>query len=79
MKEHKSQLLAQAISHNESEAIKINPDDIIVESSYSGPILHTIDDVTSDWIVSMMKWQKEQKNIHKKYATMIIIKAMEIF
>jgi len=26
-----------------------------------------------------MKWQKEQKNIHKKYAIMIIQKATELF
>jgi serine/threonine-protein phosphatase 5 len=27
----------------------------------------------------MMEWQKKQKNIHRKYATMIVLRATELF
>lgn len=57
----------------------INTDEITVESSYRGPSLNNIDEVTSDWVKSLMEWQKDQKKLHKKFATMIIQKASEIF
>lgn len=57
----------------------INTDEITVESSYRGPSLNNIDEVTSDWVKSLMEWQKDQKILHKKFATMIIQKASEIF
>lgn len=50
-----------------------------MESSYAGPRLESIDDVTPEWVVSLMEWQRDQKKLHKKYATMIIQKACEIF
>jgi serine/threonine-protein phosphatase 5 len=50
-----------------------------VESSYTGPRLDNIDDVTPEWVVSVMEWQRERKTLHKKYATMIIQKATELF
>ena len=49
-----------------------------MESSYAGPRLESIDDVTPEWVVSLMEWQRDQKKLHKKYATMIIQKACEI-
>lgn len=50
-----------------------------MESSYTGPRLDNIDDVTPEWVVSVMEWQRERKTLHKKYATMIIQKATELF
>ena len=57
----------------------MNENDIAVEASYSGPKLNSIDDVTPEWIQKMMDWQRDGKNIHKKYAVMIINKASELF
>ena len=57
----------------------VDAEQIAVESSYSGPRLESIDDVTPEWVVSLMEWQRDQKKLHKKYATMIIQKACEIF
>ena len=45
---------------------------IFVEASYTGPKLETIDDVTPEWVVSLMEYQRDRKVLHKKYATMII-------
>lgn len=42
-------------------------------------MLNSIDDVTPEWIQKMMDWQRNGKNIHKKYAVMIINKASELF
>ena len=50
----------------------VDAEQIAVESSYSGPRLESIDDVTPEWVVSLMEWQRDQKKLHKKYATMII-------
>lgn len=79
LKEYKAQKLSQALSYDDNKKISVDVNDIFVEKSYAGPRLDSIDDISSDWIVAMMKWQKEQKQIHRKYATMIIQKACEIF
>ena len=55
------------------------PDEIFVESSYNGPKLESIDEITAEWITSVMDLQRDQKKLHKKYVTMIIAKATEIF
>jgi len=64
---------------SEDTVDKINPDEIVVESSYTGPRLESIDEVTPEWVRDMMDWQKDQKRLHKKYATMLINKATELF
>lgn len=64
---------------SDDSVVGINPDEIVVESSYAGPRLESIDEVTPEWVKSMMDWQKDQKRLHKKYATMIINKATELF
>lgn len=78
LKEFKYQQLALAIV-SEDTVDKINPDEIVVESSYTGPRLESIDEVTPEWVRDMMDWQKDQKRLHKKYATMLINKATELF
>lgn len=55
LKAHKEQLLSQAIVHEEGK-IMIDAESINVESSYSGPKLDSIDDVTPEWVVSLMEW-----------------------
>ena len=79
LKEHKAQLLSQAIVHDSNEKIVVDVRDINVESSYAGPKLESIDDVTPEWVVSLMNYQRDQKVLHKKYASMIIQKATELF
>lgn len=59
--------------------MNINVDDIFVEPSYTGPKLEKIEDLTAEWVVEMMDYYKNQKILHKKYATMIIVKCREIF
>jgi len=50
----------------------VDTGDIVVEASYSGPKLETIEDVTPEWIQNVMDHFRDQKKLHKKYATMII-------
>lgn len=57
----------------------MNLDDIIVESTYTGPKLDKIEDLTSEWVVEMMGYIKSGKVLHKKYAFMIIVKCREIY
>ena len=64
--------------HEEAKVV-VDPESIFVEDSYTGPRLETIDDVTAEWCVSLMEHQRDRKVLHKKYATMIIEKATEIF
>ena len=71
LKAHKEQLLAAAIEYKD-ERVEVNVDDIVVESSYTGPKLDSLADITPEWVVSLMEWQKDQKTLHRKYATMII-------
>ena len=78
LRAHKEQLLAQAIVHEEGK-IEVDTDTIAVESSYTGPRLESIDDISPEWVVSLMEHQRDRKVLHKKYATMIIQRATEIF
>ena len=71
LRAHKEQLLAQAIVHEEGK-IEVDTNNMAVESSYTGPRLESIDDITPEWVVSLMEHQRDRKVLHKKYATMII-------
>ena len=51
----------------------------MVDDSYKGPRFESTDDITSEWVESLIEWQKGQKSLHRKYATLIIQKATEIF
>ena len=55
LKAHKSQLLAQAIVHEEAMVV-VDPESVYVEDSYTGPRLESIDDVTPEWVVSVMEY-----------------------
>lgn len=71
-------MFAAAIMGDDIKLI-VDTDDIFVEASYTGPKLNSCDDITSEWIVKCMDWHKDQKKLHRKYATMIIQKAHEVF
>ena len=45
----------KALNYDDSK-VKINPDEIAVEASYSGPKIEKIEDINSDWIKSVMQW-----------------------
>lgn len=82
LKEYKSEQLAKALSYDDASKTVINAEDIAVEAAYTGPKLDEekkTASIDSEWVVSLMNWQKDQKTLHKKYATMIIQKASEIF
>jgi serine/threonine-protein phosphatase 5 len=67
------------LGYNDSRVI-INIEDIHVEDSYDGPRLEkSTSEIDSKWVQSLMKYQKERKVLHKKYACMIINKAKEIY
>lgn len=57
----------------------VDASQIFVEDSYTGPRLETIDDVTPEWVVSLMEYQRDRKVLHKKFATMIIQHATNLF
>ena len=67
MKAFKEAELAKAIFFEEKR-IEVNVEDIVVEDSYTGPKLESIDDVNADWVVSLMEHYKDQKKLHKKFA-----------
>lgn len=71
-------MFAAAIVSEEAKLV-IDTDDIFVEASYGGPTLSSADDITSEWIQNCMDWHKDQKKLHRKFATMIINKATEVF
>lgn len=78
LKAHREAELAKAIYFEEKKVV-VDVGEIEVEASYKGPRLETIDDCTPEWVQTVIEWQKDQKVLHKKYATMIIQKATEIF
>ena len=45
LKAHKEQLLAAAIEYKD-ERVEVNVDDIVVETSYTGPKFESVSDIT---------------------------------
>lgn len=78
VKEHKLRMLQKAI-FVEDIKVEVNIEDIPVESSYAGPRLDKIEDLTPEWVVKLMEWQQDQKTLHLKYASMIILKARDLY
>ncbi len=77
LKEHKAREFAKCIEKDDIKVV-VNLEDIQVEASYAGPKLETIDDLNSEWVISMMEWMKSGKVLHKKYAYMILVKCRSI-
>jgi len=72
MKEHRLRELQKCLGYAE-EKVVINVDDINVEKSYTGPSFEkNTDEITPEWCVSLMQWQKDRKILHKKYTVMLI-------
>lgn len=77
-KEYRLQQLSQAILADDVK-IEVKLDDIVVEPSYGGPRLENADEISPEWVSSLMEWQKGQKKLHRKYATILIVRATELF
>mmetsp|Transcript_8651 Transcript_8651/g.13417 ORF Transcript_8651/g.13417 Transcript_8651/m.13417 type:complete len:211 (+) Transcript_8651:659-1291(+) len=78
LKEFKEREFQKCLGY-EDQRVNVNVDNIMVESSYDGPRLEkSTDEIDSDWVVKLMAHQKAQKNLHKKYVSMIIVKAREL-
>jgi serine/threonine-protein phosphatase 5 len=61
------------------EQVNINSfNEMIVPSTYTGPTLTDADNVTAEWVISMMDWMSDQKILYKKYCWMLLLKAKEI-
>lgn len=56
----------------EEKKIEIDPEDIIVEDSYTGPKITAREDINSEWCIELMNWMKEEKKLHKKYVVMLL-------
>jgi serine/threonine-protein phosphatase 5 len=78
MKQHKLKVLSAAI-FVEDKKVEVNVADIVVESSYTGPKFDKVEEIDSAWVESLLEWQKDNKNLHLKYASMIILKARDLF
>lgn len=70
-KEFSLQQFAAAIVSEEKKFV-MNAEDMEVEASYSGPKFDSTEEITSEWIINCMDHFRDQKKLHKKYATMII-------
>jgi len=69
-----------AISLDESKgsiADSLSVDDIVVEPKYEGP--HLKGSVTLEFVQQLMDHFKNRKNLHKKYAYMILVQARQYF
>lgn len=79
LKQHKLRELVKCLSYDAAKVV-VNVEDMVVEASYNGPKLENgIQELNREWVIEMLDYIKQQKVLHKKYATMIINKASELF
>jgi hypothetical protein len=57
MKEFKLREFAKCIGYDDKK-VEINTEDIVVESSYTGPKLDDADEINAEWVVKMMDYFK---------------------
>lgn len=53
-------------------------DDIHVDASYDGPVYNRGDKVDAAWVTSLLEYQRQQKNIHVRYAFNMVLDVLEI-
>ena len=56
----------------EEKKIELNPDDFREDPNYEGPKIASVEDIDSEWCVSLMNWLKNGKQLHGKYLAMIL-------
>lgn len=59
LKEFKSIEFAKCIETDDKTKIAVNLEEMVVESSYTGPRLESIDELNAEWVVKMMDYQKD--------------------
>jgi len=79
LKEHKLKEFAKCLGYDNTK-VEVNVEDMQVEDTYTGPRLDNgIEDLNSEWVLKLLDYMKDGKVLHKKYATMIILKARDLF
>ena len=58
MKAHKEQLLAAAIQYSDTK-VEVDVKEIHVDASYKGPRFESTDEITAEWVESLIEWQKD--------------------
>ena len=51
---------------------KITEESVVVESTYQGPVLDDIKDLTQEWVTNLINYLKDEKKLHKKYVIKLI-------
>ena len=62
----------------EEQKVEIDPEDIIVEESYTGPVCEKAEDVNAEWVVNLMNHFKDEKKLHKKYVVKLLLFLIDI-
>jgi serine/threonine-protein phosphatase 5 len=79
MKEHKLREFAKCIGYDDKK-IEVDVEHMVVEDSYTGPKLENgIEELNAEWVEKLIEYLKDGKVLHKKYATLIILKARDLF
>jgi len=78
LKEHKLREFAKCLGYDNTK-VELNVEDLTVEDSYTGPRLEKVEDINEEWVLSLLSYMKDGKILHKKYASMIILKARDVF
>ena len=63
----------------EEKVVTIDPDQIQVEESYTGPSFTSLTEVTPSWVSSLMSHMQSQKKLHLKYLIQILNECKAIF
>jgi len=72
----KKQAFEMAIQSDEIASNEQNPEDIVVEDSYTGPRIEDDGEVTVKFVEGLLAHQKAEKKLHKKYALQILYKVL---
>ena len=51
---------------------KITEESIIVESTYKGPVLNDMKELTLEWVLGLINYLKDEKRLHKRYVIKIV-------
>lgn len=64
--------------YKEDELDKCNENEIIVESSYQGPVIEMDKEFTMDQVIELLDFMKDQKKLHKKYFWILLKRVTDI-
>lgn len=57
---------------------KIKPEELSVPPSYDGPVLEKDTELTHEWVVSLLEYQRNEKKLHKKYLWNLLLRIKDI-